>query len=213
MKKVVLVDNNFIDVKRNRYQFLKKLYEITEGDTLCSVNMWELGEKLQFTRRMTEQVVQYLVDENLVKYFTLGGGIVITHQGTVHIEKTLSEPDKPTHEFPPVNIINVQNMVGSQIQQSTFESTQTLSSSTLDCKDIFNFIIELKDKLHELQLDSSNAQEVAADISTIESQIKSSRPKSIIIKESLKGIKTILEGAAGNILASMLLEKLASINF
>ena len=59
----------------------------------------------------------------------------------------------------------------------------------------------------------SNVQEVAADISTIESQIKSSRPKSIIIKESLKGIKTILEGAAGNILASMLLEKLASINF
>lgn len=207
------MDKTLIDLKRNRFQFLKKLYEITEGNALCSVNMWEFGNELEFTRQTTEQIVQFLVGENLVKYFTLGGNIVITHQGIVQVENALSEPDKPTLYFPPINIINVQNMAGSQIQQGTSESNQTYSSSTSDYKDVFGFIMELEGKLDELQLDSSDAQEISADVSTIESQIKSSRPKNLIIKESLKSIKNILEGATGSVIASMFLEKLSSINF
>ena len=207
------MDKTLIDLKRNRFQFLKKLYEITEGNALCSVNMWELGNELEFIRQTTEQIVQFLVGENLVKYFTLGGNIAITHQGIVQVEKALSEPDKPTLYFPPINIINVQNMVGSQIQQGTSESNQTYSSSTSDYKDVFGFIMELEGKLDELQLDSSDAQEISADVSTIESQIKSSRPKNLIIKESLKSIRNILEGTTGSVIASMFLEKLSSINF
>jgi hypothetical protein len=210
---VDLVDKTLIDIKRNRFQFLKKLYEITEGNALCSVNMWELGNELKFTMQTTEPIIQFLVGENLVKYFTLGGNIVITHQGIVQVEKALSDPYKPTIYFPPVNISNVQNMVGSQIQQGTSKSNQTYSSSTSDYKDFFGFIMELEGKLDGLQLDSSDAQEIGQDVFTIESQIKSSRPKNLIIKKSLKSIKNILEGATGSAIASMFLERLSSINF
>jgi hypothetical protein len=48
--------------------------------------------------------------------------------------------------------------------------------------------------------------ELKSEIETIKSQIKSPRPKSNIIKESLKTTKKILESASGNIAAKILIE-------
>lgn len=91
--------DKLLEIKRKRFQFLKSLYEITGGNLFASVNMWELGQELGFTRSDTDLIVQYLVGEGLVKYFTLGGGIVITHWGVVQVEEALTQPDKPTQYF------------------------------------------------------------------------------------------------------------------
>ena len=48
----------------------------------------------------------------------------------------------------------------------------------------------------------------SSDIETIESQIKSPRPKSTIIKECLASIRTILEGAAGSMIAALLVQQI-----
>lgn len=73
--------NKLFEIKRKRFQFLKSLYEITGGNRFSSVSMWELGQDLGFTRSDTDLIVQYLVGEGLVNYFSLGGGIVINPLG------------------------------------------------------------------------------------------------------------------------------------
>lgn len=85
-----------MDMKRNRYQFLKKLYDVTEGNESSCVSMLELGNKLGFSQNETDIIVQYLVEEDLVKYFVMTGGIVITHWGVMQVEEALSNPDKST---------------------------------------------------------------------------------------------------------------------
>ena len=66
----------------------------------------------------------------------------------------------------------------------------------------------LRSRLPELKLDEEIQAEVVSDIVTIESQAKSPRPKSTVIKECLSSIKTVLEGIAGNVIAALLMQQI-----
>jgi hypothetical protein len=91
--------------KRRRFQFLRHLYEATGGDDFPRFNDQELESELGFTPDETDQVVRYLEEERLIKTVALGRKISITHWGIVEVEKALSQPDRPTQYFPPVNFI------------------------------------------------------------------------------------------------------------
>lgn len=72
--------------------------------------------------------------------------------------------------------------------------------------EVSQFLEFLKEKLVDLELNNDDASEIQADISTLELQVDSSRPKVGIIKESLLSIQRILEGASGAIAAQQLLQ-------
>lgn len=167
--------------------------------------MWDLGKELEFSREETERVTQYLSGENLLEYATIGGGIAITHFGVREVENALSRPEQPTHYFPPVNIINIHHMEGSQIQQGVVGSTQTGSFEFKNRDNIANFLELLKAKLPELHLNQTDESELKSDVSTLEAQLSSSRPKPSIVKECLLSIQRILEGVASEVIAQQLL--------
>jgi len=198
------------ETKRKRFQFLNHMYEITGGSSRKFVNMFELGTELGFEQKEVSNIVQYLKGEHLVEHKTLGGGIAITHYGVKEVEEALSNPESSTTYFPPVNIIQIHHMEGSQIQQGNVNSSQTGAFNLTKAEDIKAFVSSLKAKLDELQVGSGDKEEVLSDIETIESQLRSSRPKEGIVKECLKSIRTVLEGAAGSILATRLLSQMAS---
>ena len=197
--------NSLEQKKGNRFKYLNLLYEKSGGDKFNDQNMFELGTALGFDNEETAGITQYLEGENLIEHTTLGGGIAITHYGVREVEKALSHPEESTPYFPPVNIINIHHMEGSQIQQGTVSSKQTGSFELTNTKDLNDFIRRLKEKRPELNLNVEDESEIDAEISTIESQIVSSRPKPGIIQESLLSIQRILEGAGGAIVAQQLI--------
>ena len=73
--------------KKNRYEFLNKLYDVTDGDSSLIVDMWELGKEINIERRDISNIVDYLKGEYLIEPMTLGGGISITHEGILEIEE------------------------------------------------------------------------------------------------------------------------------
>jgi hypothetical protein len=83
------------------------------------VNMWELGEELGFDRSLTSNIVDYLTGEYLIEPRALGGGIIITHNGIVKIEELHNNPEKSTEHFSSINVIHIENMSNSAIQQGT----------------------------------------------------------------------------------------------
>ena len=196
------------ELKKNRFQFLNLLYEKSGGDKYSHQNMHEIGNELGFNSDLTNTVTQYLEGEMLIEHTTIGGGIGITHHGVKEVESALANPERPTHYFPPVNIININNMVGSQISQGTIASTQTGSFQIQNIADIDEFTKKLKKHLPSIPLDAEDKKEIEADIATVETQTQSGRPKSVILKESLTSIQRILEGAGGSLLAQQLLQNL-----
>ncbi|MFJ2428487.1 hypothetical protein [Pseudomonas sp. NPDC087804] len=96
--------------------------------------------------------------------------------------------------------INIEKMTDSQIQQGTTNSTQNYHRP-VDLSDISAFVEKLMPVINELKSDTDRAQ-IQSDLEAIRTLIKAPKPKTAMIRECLGSVKTILEGAAGSILAS-----------
>ncbi|MDD4754137.1 MAG: hypothetical protein PHT78_13010 [Desulfitobacteriaceae bacterium] len=197
--------------KKDRFLFLQKLYDTTDGNSAYMVDMWELGTELGFERVKILNVVDYLTDEGLIEPKALGGGIAITHYGIIEIEEAQSSPDSPTQHFLPLNVIHIENMNNSAIQQGTSYSTQSINFDTDKTEDLKKIINEIENIKEQITLDRLVSDELASEIDTLKSQIKSPKPKNIIVKESLKTIRSILEGVAGNAATPLIIEMINNI--
>jgi hypothetical protein len=197
-------------IREKRFRFLHKLYEISEGNELESIDAFELGNQLGYSHDETNLIDEYLRAEDLIRGVA-STRISITHHGIVEVEAALSKPDEPTTYFPPVNYIYVEQMIGSQIQQGTNQSSQVVTYSTTDFEAIKKFLADLEGQLAILYLDAETQSEVQSDVETIKSQIKSPRPKHTIIKECLSSLRRILEGMAGSAIAALLVQQIVAL--
>src|ERR1700674_1307550 len=116
-----------------------------------------------------------------------------------HAIAALLEQDKPKSPAPTHS--TVINMHGSNLN---YHSPGASITQTADFKsaDFRAFITDLKQSLAAQSLSSQDREQVNIDIGTIEVHMNSSRPNPTIISECLNSLKTILENAAGGILAS-----------
>lgn len=195
-----------IDINRKkelRYLFLQQLYELTDGSEIKRIEKDEIAKRFSISPQEAHDIWQYLKGENLASPVNMV--VSITHRGIMEIESSLSEPDEPTHYFPPLNIITVHQMHGSVIQQGNVNSTQSAQLTNTNKGKISDFLGELNSALPHLSLSGEANSEMSADIATIAAQIGSERPKTGIIKESLLSIQRVLEGAGGAIVAQQLL--------
>ena len=112
---------------------------------------------------------------------------------------SLLRDDKPKAPSPTHSTII--NMHDSNLN---YHSPRASITQTTDFKsaDFRAFIADLKHSLSAQNLSSQDREQVNIDIGTIEVHMNSSRPNPTIISECLNSLKTILENAAGGIIAS-----------
>ena len=87
-------------------------------------------------------------------------------------------------------------MTNSNIAQASNGATQTVSITPEVKEDIAKLVSVLKEILDKQDLKQEQSDELKSDISTIESQLGSPKPKKGIISESLSSAKNILENAS-----------------
>lgn len=198
---------NIEERAQQRFQFLKTVYELTEGCPYSYVDMWKIGENQGLSPADTQNIVTWLFDEGLLGDGSLGGGIRISHKGVQEIEAALSHPEQGTQYFPStvINIVNIGNMTNSQIQQGTTASTQSFKQALASMDSIRDELEKLKSAVANLNLDDETKLEVEAQIATVEAQLKSKRPIRVIIEESAKSLRNLLEGTTASLIASGIL--------
>jgi hypothetical protein len=200
-----------------RLAFLKKVYEMAEGNTDVLVNAAEVAHQLGLKDGEEDQaraVVNYLEGEGLIRADRVIGGlghVRLTHAGLREIEDAIWQPDRPTQHFMPMNILNIGQMIGSTIQQGTIGSYQTLNISSDGLEQIQLFIDQLSNSMDRLQLTSDLMDEINAEIATVKAQLTSPKPKTSILKEGLSSIKRILEGAVGSAIGVQLASQLPAL--
>lgn len=195
--------------KKNRFRFLKKLYEVADGSELYIIDMWKLGDELNFEKTTTTNVVEYLKAESLIKAMTLGGGIAITHYGRLEIEQAMENPNKSTEHFMPINVFNIKNMNNSTIQQGTSNSIQNNYFDSENIRELKEMIEKLDKYINKLE-DSELKKEIIAENRTLKAQSESPNPKERIIKESLKSIKEIAKSISVKTICSQISKLLES---
>jgi hypothetical protein len=85
--------------RKQRFDFMRCLYERTEGSEIGLVYIEEVAEEIRLPELETELIALYLVDEGLIR-IRMGHIICITHLGIDEVETVLAQPDRPTEHFP-----------------------------------------------------------------------------------------------------------------
>jgi len=197
-------------IKQDRFKFLNRIYEVSDGRTGFMINGETVGKEFGFDRDYSKDIYYYLNDEGLTEPMGAGIHLSLTHYGIKQIEEALSEPDEPTEYFPPINIINIGKMQGGVVQQGTSNSNIIITSN-----ETISNINQYLDKLNEFAdnhlKDDSLQQEIRADVKTIKQQLKSPKPKKTIIKASIQSVKEILIGASGGLIGSLALPEVQNL--
>jgi len=101
----------------DRWSFLKLSYEAADHSPGALLNMWDVGDRLQWERRQTSDVYEYLSEKGMVQARALGGLFSITPAALDMIERAIARPDSPTAITPPLSSLQL------YIQNSFNDST------------------------------------------------------------------------------------------
>jgi len=160
---------NKIEEKRaQRFEFLKVIYDKTEGSQTNFLDMWDIGDELGWDRQTTEITAQYLVGEGLIEFHALGGILGITHFGVKEIEHAVQNPNEATAYFPATINIMSGDFRGSIVNmESTLtnlsQNIGTLTSAGDDLKnELRDLIDQLKDALKSAPPEKAEEAEAVA---------------------------------------------------
>jgi hypothetical protein len=161
--------------RTQRFAFLRALYDAVDGDVSQAMLKRDIGSSIGFDDDLTDRIVIYLSEE---------------------------QPSEPTEHFPPNVVVYASNVMafggsvtGSQIQQGTIGSTQSLALH--DVESLRELVMAIEEVASTIDLSDEQAQELEADTASARAQLESPRPKPAILREALTSARAILEGAAG----------------
>jgi hypothetical protein len=156
-------------------QFLIQLFEQTGGDPSAQVSMYDVGEGLGLDRDTSSRVAETLIGLQMVEIRTLSGGIGISAEGASEVSRLTG------------GVSHAGGSPGKLTDQPVMDPT--------GCQGVEQAAADLKSRAGNLGLDFDDLSELMADLKTIDAQLGSSRPKTAIIRECLRSIKEVLEGA------------------
>ncbi len=154
--------------------------------------------------RIVEQVRNIILNWSLQleQDGALGEGMSFTPQETQSAKET---PQAVNNFYGPVH--------NPQIQQSNATAVQVNSQSHIDSDVLSSFLGLLVHQIKDLQLSTDQESELNAEVETISSQLASPKPKSPILRECVRSIRSILEKAGGSVAASIISDQLSKLPF
>ena len=139
---------------------------------------------------------------NLEENGVLGEGMQFSDK-----EKDIAKDSSITNNYINNHFGSVSN---SPIQQGTTQSTQTSSYSDSSAK-LVEIICKIRRAKPDWALSEEDSEQLDVSVETLEAQTKSSRPNSIIVNESLKSARSVIEGIVGSVAATQLATMISTL--
>ena len=152
--------------------YLNELYRRTEGNTNEQVSMFEVGATLGLEKESARRLAEDLIAEGLVEIRTLSGGIGITAQG--------AEKARPAN-------------AGTRANRCALGSGPVLEQN--ERQNVESILAEIRACVTSGPVPFAKIEEMVIDLKTIEIQLLSPNPKTAIIRETLRSVKTGLEAS------------------
>lgn len=195
------------DKRKARAAFMNHLYDAGDGSELFYESYQAIGSLAGIEDGETAlEVARFLVSEGLAQWVAIGG-IGITHQGVVEVERSRTSPDEPTEHLAPFNNVNI--ILGpihnSQIQQGTVGSFQ-LNQPTEELREIMGQVVaDYRERLEDFDLADDQRIDAEARLATLQAEISSPDPRRPIIAASLQTLWEIALAAGGSVAAQAIL--------
>jgi hypothetical protein len=165
------------DVDEPARQFLTQLFEQTGGKTSAQVSMYAIGANLGWEREAASQAAQELMAAGLVEIRTLSGGIGLSAAGAEALSAGFAS-GSPAPSLPRLGSGRILDPAAGQAVAQVCDGIKSQAGS--------------------LGLDYDTLAELVADLKTVTDQLGSPRPKTAVVRESLRSIEGVLKRFAGN---------------
>ncbi len=161
------------ELDKDAKNLLLHLYRETGGNPSVQVSMYELGASLGFDRESASRMTEDLIGSQMVELRTLSGGIGISEKAIKEIADSglarTAAPDSLA-AFGKKPVIDA-------------DARQAIEQITAD----------VKNRADSFGLDFDRLSEVLADLNTIDAQLDSPQPKTAVIRECFRSLKSTLE--------------------
>jgi hypothetical protein len=186
-------------------RLLNALYESSQKDFVEPIDLEQVAGQSGMSSSEAEAASKYLVASGLAEHTSLSNQKVrITRAGIGEIEEALKSPEKETEHLSSMNnTIYVQNMIGSNIQQATTGSSQKIEITPAGLEQLRILITDLDDAVSALD-GRPEQKELRAEVDTIKSQLEKKQPSTLIVGESLRSAKAMIEGTIAGVAANVL---------
>jgi len=188
-------------LRAQRFAFLQAVFEECGGSTSKPVHQQAVAARLGYDKELADNIGEFLVGEHLLDFHTFGPTYVLTHEGVQEVEEALAAPERPTEHFPAIviakNYIQVGSMVASAIQQGSHDSTQIVESQVV-VEALRQLAADLRAALTGPDLD----EDAAAQLARLDEELAAPKPRRAVIRETLRSLQAIVEGAFGAGLAA-----------
>lgn len=149
-----------------------------------------------------------------VRNVILNWTLKLEEEGIVGEGMTFTAQEADSAQGTPQAVNNFYGPVHNpQIQQSNASAVQVHSQRQIDSDAILSVLELLTNQIKDLQLSSDQESELKAEVETISSQLASPKPKTPILRECGRSIRSILEKAGGTVAASILTDQLSKLPF
>jgi hypothetical protein len=117
------MSRNLNDKRQQRLVFMRRLYEISGGETTKDSGKYELGKEFGWTPDETDSVTEYLDAEGLLEITGEGTAaqVRLKHAGVLEVEKAIANPNAPTEHFPALRWI-VERRAADRLRNSPWRS-------------------------------------------------------------------------------------------
>jgi hypothetical protein len=178
-----------------RIQFIKAVYEESNGSEASVMDGFDLGSKLGWPYRETNDVMQYWEAEHLIKFVAEEGAIVITHRGIVELEGARNNPSLRTQHFPPFSVTIHGDVTNSPMQIGTMGSSQTvITQAEMDTDLILAFLDAMQAATAQSSVPGTSSTDVGEMIEQVRSQLARPEPNSHMVKATVGGLRDIALG-------------------
>ena len=185
-------------------------FQVSYSPTVEKMLMKAIDYRLQPSLHLSASQFQGVLDA--VRKIILEWSLKLEADGITGEGMSFTADEKERAKGDTYNIKNYihGNIHDSQIQIEATNSTQT-KTVEFDIEQLAKLIEALRNTIDAVGVDKDGKEELDSEISTLEAQIKSPKPKHSIIGETLASIRRILEGASGNLVASGLLNQIGTL--
>ena len=108
----------------------------------------------------------------------------------------------------PSVVFNVGSIQNSNVQIAADGSLQIVKQYGIDLESAREIVAHLRSAAEQLGVAFDRQEELAQEIATVEAQLSSPAPKASVLQEMFQSIRSILEGATGNALATTLISRI-----
>jgi hypothetical protein len=152
--------------------FFRTLFIKTGGDINKQVSMHEIGNASDLDKSASKNIAEELMSLGLIDIRTLSGGIGLSEEGVLEAQSRFSD-------IPGIS------PVGISLGNDPVVSEKTGAAIT-------DILTGLKPRIGKLGMAFDDLTELLADIQSLEAQLRSSRPKTAIVRECLRSMLSAL---------------------